>query len=354
MNGNPDRHIRALIRDHGPMDVGTFMNIAIGHYYATRDPFGAAGDFTTAPEISQMFGELLGAWAADTWMKLGCPSPFMLIECGPGRGTLMADALRATRKVPGFHEAMEVHLIETSPVLKKKQGELLGAYDPQWHDALTADKPFILIANEFLDALPIRQYQFSRGQWHERVLGLDENNDFVFGLSPSPASRRSTPSPHRGEGRGEGAVFEMSPARESFVENLCDLLKQHTGAALFIDYGHDVSACGDTLQAVKSHQFVPVLSDIGEADLTSHVDFAALKRAAQGKDAAVHGPAAQGAFLERLGIRERAAALSRPATVEQRESIMAALGRLTGPSHMGRLFRVMGLCHDENISLSGF
>ena len=362
-----EEHLRVLIRENGPLDVGTFMALAVNHYYATRDPFGTAGDFTTAPEISQMFGEMLGAWAADTWMRLGRPAPFALIECGPGRGTLIADALRVTRKVPGFHAALQVHLIETSPALKEKQNALLREYNPRWHDALdvpiirSSDHPIILLANEFLDALPVRQIQFSKGHWHERMIGL-EGEDFIFGLSPSPCSLRSLSlSPACG---GEGSrergrenehdIFEFSPARTSFIESVCSLLKKNTGAALFIDYGHDVSACGDTLQAVKHHKFVPVFLEIGEADLTSHVDFGALVNVAKKCGVAVSGPLGQGAFLENLGTRERAAMLSNSATPEQKQDVASALERLTAPAQMGTLFRVMGLCHDKKITLSGF
>lgn len=339
-----EEHVKSEIRHHGPMSVATFMGLAVAHYYDSRDPFGAEGDFTTAPEISQMFGELLGAWAADCWVQMGRPSAFALAECGPGRGTLMADALRATRNLPGFHAAAHVHLIEASKTLMERQAEALNDFDVQWHvglESLPVDVPVILLANEFLDALPVRQFQFSGGRWHERVVGLDDAGWLRFGLVPH--------MPEYPPKAQEGDFFETSPARRLFVESVCERLKRQGGAALFIDYGY-TQGRGDTLQAVKNHKFQDVLEAVGEADLTAHVDFSALG----GMDGvAVHGPAAQGAFLERLGIVQRAAMLARNAAPEQAAAVEAALTRLTGKDEMGELFKVMAFTVG-NIVPAGF
>lgn len=328
------QHLKALIRESGPIDIERFMVLTVGHYYATRDPFGVAGDFTTAPEISQMFGEMIGVFLADSWIKLGSPAPFILCEAGPGRGTLMADILRATKHVPGFHQAANVNLIEMSPILRDKQRAALSDYQVEWHDTLDTvpSGPMLFVGNEFLDALPIKQAQFSQGQWRQRVVGLD-NDDFIFGLTPGPGLSLA--------GK-EGDIFEYAPERENFVTQLALHLRKNRGIALLIDYGHDRTATGDTLQAVKNHRFVDVLTEIGEADLTSHVDFESVARAAA-PHVKVHGPAGQGAFLNALGIGLRAARLGKQADAE----------RLTAENQMGRLFRVMALCHDSGISLAG-
>lgn len=331
---NPcETRLKDIIIQNGPMDVGTFMTLAIGHYYASRDPFGVKGDFTTAPEISQMFGEMIGAFLADAWLKMGSPAPVLLAEAGPGRGTLMADILRATKNVPGFHAAVQIHLIEMSPVLMARQKDTLKEYNVQWWeslDSLPGDFPVLFVANEFLDALPIRQFQFQDGAWFERLIGV-ESERFVFGLAPA-----LYPLP----GGERGDVFEIAPMREDFVKQLAERIKAQSGVALLIDYGHDRHGPGDTLQAVKDHQYVDVLAHVGEADLTSHVDFESLAAAA--KNVAVYGPTGQGDFLRAMGIELRAARLGQSAELE----------RLT--VQMGQLFRVMALCHDEKIQLAGF
>ena len=328
--------LKTLITENGPIDIGTFMNLAIGHYYSTRDPFGAHGDFTTAPEISQMFGEMIGVCFADAWLKMGSPAPVTLAEAGPGRGTLMADMLRAMKSVPGFHDAVRIHLIEMSPVLKERQKETLKDYNVTWHDTLASvpqQGPLFFVANEFLDALPMRQFQFAQNAWHERVIGVDGEQFFV-GLIPT---EHSLPAGN------DNAVFETAPLRDQFVAELSDRILQADGVALFIDYGHDQSGFGDTLQAVKNHKFTDALRDVGEADLTSHVDFAAVKRAA-GDNVVVHGPIGQGDFLKNMGIAYRAEKLGQQAEME----------RLTSPQQMGDLFRVIGFCHDETLDLAGF
>jgi len=351
---NAEDYIRQQIRSHGPVDVGTFMALALSHpeggYYTGADPLGATGDFTTAPEISQLFGEMIGAWCADLWIRMGRPAPFILAECGPGRGTLMADLLRATKAVPGFHKAAQIHLVEISPGLREKQRSALADYQVTWHDdcqSLPDHAPLLLIANEFLDALPIRQYQKTAQGWAERVIGLDGQGRFIFGLVPAAIR-----PPIEAQ---EGDIFELAPAREAFTADLAARIISQSGAALLIDYGHETSAAGDTLQAVKDHAPVDVLAaPPGSADITSHVDFAALARIAAEQSVVVHGPVPQGAFLQALGIGLRAAMLERGAQAGQQDALAAGLARLTAPDQMGQLFKVMALCHDKTITPVGF
>jgi NADH dehydrogenase [ubiquinone] 1 alpha subcomplex assembly factor 7 len=374
-----EKIIRDRIARDGPMDVAAFMELAVTHYYATRDPLGTKGDFTTAPEISQMFGELIGLWAADVWLKLGNPAAFQLIECGPGRGTLMADVLRAAKKMPGFVEAAQIVLIENSPVLIEKQKQLLKDYKILWADSLghpqinSSGVPVILLANEFLDALPVQQFEYSEGQWRKRVVVVEHGH---LGFVPS------SPSPLRGEGRGEGGVnlhgnnplcpphptlspegrglleggiFEVSPVRENFVRQTALLVKARRGAALFIDYGYEGPAEGDTLQAIKDHKFVGALEYPGESDLTAHVDFGALKTVAREEGVKTGGPVGQGDFLFHLGVNERAnVLLGASKNAEQRNVVASSLARLTAPEQMGRLFKVMALWHDDSLKLEGF
>jgi NADH dehydrogenase [ubiquinone] 1 alpha subcomplex assembly factor 7 len=349
MPGPLEDLIRSQIAENGPMDVGSFMALALGHpqhgYYMTRAPFGRQGDFTTAPEISQMFGELIGAWAADIWAQLGRPEKFTLLECGPGRGTLMADALRATRRLPGFHQAARIVLMETSLSLRDQQVQALADYDVLWADnlsdpAMAGDGPVICIANEFLDALPVRQFVKQGLLWHERVVGVVDDV-LAFGLSP-PAEPPS-------DGTQDG-IYEIAPARNNFVRELAALLRNRGGVALFIDYGYERSAMGDTLQAVRAHQPVPVLEEPGMADLTAHVDFQALAQAAG--DLPVAGPVGQGAFLQALGIGIRAEMLKTHGA--DAATIDAAVTRLTDPAQMGTLFKVMALRANEKIKPAGF
>lgn len=343
--------MRQHITQHGPMDVGTFMSLALGHpqhgYYMKQDPFGAAGDFTTAPEISQMFGEMVGAWMADIWIQMGSPDDFILLECGPGRGTLMRDMMRATAAAKGFHEACNIHLLEMSPVLKDAQDEALKDYGVIWHDTLEsvpAHKPLIVIGNEFLDALPFRQLMWGDGQWHERVIGL-EGEQLTFGL------RAASPDlvAHAPVMANDGDIYEVAPVRQNFVHQVSQRLEAQGGAALFIDYGHMKSGIGDTFQALYKHEYVDVLSHIGDADLTAHVDFESLM-----EEAHAIGAVEQGIFLKRLGIEHRAQMLSQKASAQQAKDIQSALHRLTHPDEMGTLFKVIGFCSNEHISPAGF
>jgi len=328
--------LKQKIQDEGAVDIATFMDIALSHYYGTRDPFGAAGDFTTAPEISQMFGELIGLWAAESWLRLGSPSSFCLVEGGPGRGTLMDDALRVTKNVPGFTDAMQLGLLETSPSLRQMQADKLKAFNPIWierlDDPVLNDKPCIFIANELLDALPIHQLVYHEKQWQEKVVILN-NDDLGYGLKPWDGYQPRFFA-------NEGDLFEYAPARENLAQALYKKLLAQKGAMLLIDYGHAVSALGDTLQAVKSHKSVDILHDIGNADITSHVDFGRL--VALAKEAGLEARVMeQGRFLEYLGIHVRASQLRANATEAQARDIDEAVHRLTAPDAMGSLFKVM-------------
>ncbi len=359
-----EAELAALIRDEGPISVSRYMALCLGHprhgYYITRDPFGVAGDFTTAPEISQMFGELIGLWAGAVWQAMGAPKAVRLVELGPGRGTLMTDALRAGRAVPGFREALSVHLVETSPVLRAAQARALaGLAEPLWHDAIAPalDGPVIVIANEFLDALPLDQLVMTPGGWRARLVGLGADGGLAFGLAghaPSPQS-----SPARGEGAftvPTGTILEQPVAALSVVATVAQHLAQAGGAALFVDYGATRSGYGDTLQAVRRHAFADPLADPGAADLTVHVDFERMARGALQAGAATHGPSTQRDFLLALGLAERAQALAGRAKPEQAAAVSAAFERLTGQgaAGMGELFKVLALSQPAMPALPGF
>ncbi len=349
--------LKHLIASEGPLTVERYMALCLAHpvhgYYMSRDPFGAAGDFTTAPEISQMFGEMIGLWAAETWTLMGAPDPVRVIELGPGRGTLMADLLRAARVRRAFAEAIKVHLVETSPTLRALQEErLAGAWAPlAWHERLEEVEPgpAIVIANEFFDALPLRQFVRTKTGWHERVVGLGEGGDLAFGLSPEP-------TPWLQAAGRLGQVLEWPGAGLLAMRTLAARLVASGGAALVIDYGYEGPAFGDTLQAVRGHAYADPLAEPGLADLTAHVDFAALARAATACGARAFGPLTQGAFLKALGIELRAAQLKAGATPQQAQEIDAALRRLTGagPQDMGQLFKVLAICDPRLPPLPGF
>ncbi|WIV50362.1 SAM-dependent methyltransferase [Marivivens sp. LCG002] len=332
--------LTARIAATGPISLADYMSEALLHpehgYYATRDPLGAAGDFITAPEISQMFGELLGLCLAQTWLDQGAPSRFALVEPGPGRGTLMADILRATRAVPNFHAAAEVYFLEASPTLRAEQAKRVP--DARWIDRLSdlPDLPVYLVANEFLDALPIRQFVRDGTAWRERMVGMDQGG-LTFGLSaPAPITALT----HRLEDTQDGDLVETCPALPAFIGEIGARIETKGGAAIFIDYG-DWRSLGDTLQALRAHEKTDPLAAPGTADLTAHVDFEAVARAAAPAKFTRLTP--QGVFLERLGITERAQALATRLGGEALESHIAAHRRLTHPAEMGDLFKVMGL-----------
>ncbi|MCB1885196.1 MAG: SAM-dependent methyltransferase [Geminicoccaceae bacterium] len=351
--GLKDR-LRALIEAEGPIDVARFMALSLadpeGGYYATRAPIGASGDFVTAPEVSQTFGEMIGAALALHWLATGAPDPFALVELGPGRGTLMADLLRAARAVPGFCAALRLHLVETSPPLIRAQVGALGGFGPVWHgriEGLPADLPLFVVANEFLDAFPVRQYARAGTAWRERLVGCDASGAFAFCLDPRPLPLGAALSPAQ-TAAPEGGIVEAAPAREALVAALAGRLARQGGVALLVDYGEADLGHGDTLQAVAGHRKVDPLEAPGGADLTSRVAFGPLLAAARRAGVAAYGPVPQGVFLKRLGIGARLERLAAGAP-SKRDDLAAGVARLVEPEGMGDLFKAVALVAGETV-----
>lgn len=349
--------IRERIGEQGSISVADYMALALAHpehgYYRKQDPLGARGDFITAPEICQIFGEMIGVWAAQLWIQMG-GGPISLVELGPGRGTLMADALRATKKVPEFHDSITIHMVETSPTLAHAQYLTLRHEHPrvEWLDSIDQlpDSPSIIIANEFFDALPIKQFVMTDDGVRERRVAWNEaQQEFIF--TEGPAGLQLAKS---GQAIPTGTIMEQCPAARSIMRTLAARLKTHGGAAIVIDYGYFGDAHHDTLQALKSHQFWPVLKEPGEADLTAHVDFSTLMDIA--KDAGLFVPPLvnQGEFLVRMGAQLRLEQLLKHATSTQRDPLITGLQRLISPQAMGELFKVMAISSAHNIELPGF
>jgi NADH dehydrogenase [ubiquinone] 1 alpha subcomplex assembly factor 7 len=340
--------IRARIARDGPIAVADYMALALAHpghgYYRTRDPLGVAGDFITAPEISQAFGELIGLWCAAAWRQADAPTPVALVELGPGRGTLMADALRAVRVMPAFREALHVHLVETSAPLRDRQRRALGAEPVTWHDSLDSvpGGPMLLIANEFFDALPVHQYVMAAGAWHERLVTLD-GEGFRFAVAGRPAESGMFPEAVRGA--PEGAIFERCPAALRLAGAIAERLAGDGIAALIVDYGPARTAAGESLQAVRDHGYAEVLTAPGAADLTAHVDFQSLAAAARDRGAATFGPVTQRTLLTRLGIGVRARRLADGKDAAHAAAIHAACERLIDGDGMGTLFKAIALTH---------
>lgn len=322
--------------------LDAFMARANAAYYATHDPFQ---DFTTSPEITQVFGELLGAWAAVVWEVMDRPDPLLLVECGPGRGTLMADALRTISRVaPGFRQALRVHFVENSPRLRAEQA--VRVPDACWHEMLDTvpDGPSLWLANEFFDALPIRQFVRRGAVWAERFVV-----DSAFEEHPAAPPPSTAP-----DTVPDGDVVEWGEEAASVVVHLARRLVRQGGAALILDYGPTASAPGDTLQALRDGRPAPPLVDPGGADLTTHVDFAALARAARAEGATVHGPMPQGPFLAELGLFQRTGRLAETQTAPRAAALVQAAQRLAEPDRMGRLFKVLALCHPSLPTPPGF
>lgn len=337
----------------GPISMADFMGEALGHphlgYYRRAAPLGAAGDFVTAPEISQMFGELIGAWLAERWQAIGHPTPVRLIELGPGRGTLMADALRATRAIPGFHPAIDLHLVETNTTLRAAQRDALAAFAPTWHERFdqVPDGPSLIVANEFFDALPVRQFVRTPRGWAERMVGLaDDGETLRTALAPG-----ATPFAAFLPEAAPGAEAEISEAGLALAAAIGTRLRTGSGWALIVDYGRDTSGPGSSLQAVRGHRGANILDRPGETDLSAHVDFSALAAATRAR---IFGPTGQGDFLKRLGIVHRAETLKARASAAQRSTIDAALMRLIAPDQMGTLFRVLAVGDDRSAAPAGF
>ena len=342
------------IAAHGPLPVADYMTLCLLHpqygYYITRDPLGAAGDFITAPEISQMYGEVLGLFFAQVWMDQGSPAPFTLAELGPGRGTLMVDMLRATRKIPGFHSSLRLHLVEASPVLRAHQASVLADQVPTAHDSadsLPDDQPLFLVANEFFDALPIRQFLRTPEGWAERMVGAEAEN-LRFGLAPpAPLAALS----HRLADTTPGMMVETCAPAQPIMDAISRRIVTQGGVALIVDYG-DWRSRGDTLQALRQHRRDDPLAHPGEADLTAHVDFEALAQG--GEPLRATGPTPQGSFLDRLGLGLRAEQLARGLSGDSLSEHLAAYRRLTQAEEMGHLFKVMALTRPGAPALPGF
>jgi NADH dehydrogenase [ubiquinone] 1 alpha subcomplex assembly factor 7 len=351
------RELREIIAQEGPISLERYMSLAVFHprygYYTTHEPFGTNGDFVTAPEISQMFGELIGLWAAEVWRLSRAAGPMRLVELGPGRGTLMTDALRAKRSVPAL--GVEVHLVEISGRLSEVQRGTLAKSDCPiyWHASIEElpAGPAIFVANEFFDALPVQHFVRTEKAWCERVVGVDAEGKLTFGLTPSVAGEvRRLTAP-------EGSILELNLKAREIARSIATRIAFKGGALLAIDYGYTETQYGETLQAMRSHRFVDPLEAPGECDLTAHVDFAALAREAEAAGARVHGPVTQAEFLLALGITERARMLKRNGSPAQSEATDKALLRLTDrstPTSMGQLFKSMAVTQKEMLAIPGF
>ncbi len=337
---NLEQIIISKIQQAGSMPLGEFISLAMTHleygYYTSANPIGARGDFTTAPEISQIFGELVGAWIVDLWLQMGSPE-FNLVECGAGLGTLMADIMRVGSKAPDFTKSVHISLIETQGDMRKKQENMLSSYNISWHEHIvdiSEDKPCIIIGNEFLDALPIEQLKRSDDGWVQKFVTFSDNS-FKFEWQKADESLLEL-LPNKTQ---SNQIYEISKERISFINDCSSLIEKNGGAALFIDYGHIKSHYGDTLQAVKTHKYSDILKDIGQSDITSHIDFDALKRSIL-DNVAVAPIITQRSFLLNLGIEVRARALM-AANPEKAGDIKGQVDRLISKDHMGDLFKVM-------------
>ena len=357
-----ENEIRRRIAAAGAMPVGEFMTLCLtdrAHgYYTTRDPLGERGDFVTSPEISQMFGELIGLWMAAVWKRMGEPGNVRVIELGPGRGTMMNDALRAAKVLPAFRDAAVLHLVEISPVLQAQQEKTLAQLPVPmfWHAALreVPQGPAIIVANEFFDALPVNQAVKSERGWHERLIKIDAVGNLAFTLAPEPLAHFERLLPQRLRAAPVDSIFEWRT--DTVAMEMGRRLASGGGAALVIDYGHVESAAGETLQAVGRHAYIDPLTAPGSIDLTAHVDFAALARAVEAMGAVSFVPLEQADFLRRLGIETRAAALKAKATPAAAADIDSALARLIGHGRtgMGTLFKVAAYAHAKLGTPPGF
>ena len=355
-----EAEIRRLIAIAGPMPLAEYMRLCLTHpqygYYITHDPIGAAGDFITAPEISQMFGELIGLWMAAVWQQMGAPENVRIVELGPGRGTLMIDALRAVKIVKDFHAAIVLHLVEVSPMLKALQEERMADLGVPilWHGSFeeVPAGPVIIVANEFIDALPVHQAVKSADGWHQRVVEIAPDGKLMIGAAADPLPHFEATLPRELRQAPIGSLYEWRP---DTVALAIGRRVRDGGGALIIDYGHARHGLGETLQAVARHAYVDPLAAPGEADLTAHVDFAALALSAEIIGGRRYGPVSQREFLLRLGIEQRAAALKVRAP-DRAAEIDTALARLTetGPKGMGELFKVLAIADPKVGALPGF
>ena len=356
-----DAEIHRLIGVAGPMPIAEYMRLCLTHpqhgYYINRDPLGSGGDFVTSPEISQMFGELIGLWMGSVWQQMGAPENVRIIELGPGRGTLMHDALRAAKIVKGFRDALVVHLVEVSPALQQVQQRMLEDLDAGvlWHSAIedVPPGPSIIVANEFIDALPVHQAVKQAGGWHERVIEIAPDGRYVIGAAREALPHFEAAMPRGLRQAPEGAIFEW---RDDSVALELGRRTREEGAALIIDYGHAHFGLGDTLQAVAGHSFTDPLRAPGNADLTAHVDFESVSQCAESMGARIHGPIRQRDLFLRLGITQRAAALKANAPPDKAAEIDIALARLIaeGARGMGELFKAIAIAAPKLGALPGF
>lgn len=342
--------IKALIKAHGPISVTDYFSLCLADpqhgYYRVREPFGTAGDFTTAPEVSQLFGEMIGIFLVHAWQQHGAPQPAIIAEIGPGRGTMMSDILRVVRRIaPDLYDGAEVHLVETSKRLREAQAATLADHRGKvhWHESFDAlPSGFLLLAaNELFDAIPIRQFVRTTQGFRERMVGLDAGEELTFAAGVAGIDPTLLPAP--AQAVAEGIIFEIAPARDAVMAALCERLRADGGTAVIIDYGHLATGYGDTLQAVRNHQYDPPLAHPGQADITSHVDFEQLVCRARAEGVQVNGLAHQGDFLVGLGLLERAAALGRDKDAATQEGIRDDVERLAGAGagKMGELFKVL-------------
>ncbi len=367
--------IARRIEVEGGIAFDEYMNLCLGHpehgYYVTRDPFGKqrekGGDFTTAPEISQLFGEMIGAWLIDAWYKMGSPDPFILCECGPGRGTLMHDILRTAKIDLSFIKAVQIYLVEMSPVLIKAQKQSLEIFESDikinWCNdinMLPNTAPVFIIGNEFLDALPVKEFMFKAGQWVEQYVGIDKNGSFRMCDNSDDTAHNLFKNyfPSMMFPPKEGERLNISPVQIDFIGEAINIIKKQQGMALFIDYGFNLPMYGSTVQAVMNHQYIDVLSHSGECDITSHVNFAQLGEQVLKNDMTLHGPVSQSDFLKRIGIEVRVQNLTQNASTQQKQDIDSSLIRLIGcdtkNNQMGELFKVMAFTDNPNLNFEGF
>ena len=351
--------IRERVRDRGPLTVADYIALVLNHpehgYYHSRNPFGAAGDFVTAPDISQMFGEMIGAWLVACWHQINPPTPLRLVELGPGRGQLLADVVRTVTRLTGIGSDLEVHLVESSRRLREVQRAKLPDLAITWHDALETvpDGPFALIANEFFDALPVHQLICRETGWAERLITSGDDGRLVFTDGKAPAALLDM-IPNAAAALS-GEIAEVSPIRRDLARHIGERIAHDGGIALIIDYGAAVDRpTGDTLQAVSQHDIVDPLERPGEADLTTHVEFKSLIHAVQASGARTFGPIPQGAFLRRLGMEQRALALSKHTDERQAADLRHALFRLTDANAMGELFKAIALTRPNFPAPPGF
>jgi len=356
-----ESRLKTLIRQRGPISITDFMIDALSHphegYYMNTNPIGQGGDFTTAPEISQIFGEIIGLWLLQSWIDMGSPKSFNLVELGPGRGVLMADILRAARLRPEFISAAHIWLVETSGRLRHEQQKTLRIHKDakiNWADRVEdiPPAPCLMVANEFFDCLPIRQFERQHLGWHERYVGLDHKDQLSFITMPAP-THVEHPLANNNEAK-PGDIIELCQPALEVTSTLTRFLLEHGGHALIIDYGNYSSSFGDSLQAVRDHQYWPVLKMPGKADITAHVDFQRLLDTALHEGASVYGPQAQGRFLDRLGLSFRIEALCRNKTQEQQDTIRAGAERIASSSQMGELFKVLCISSPNLTPPAGF